>query len=194
MPHIAHYTDDDLLALLATGEAVAFKQIYKKYWYKLYVYANKRLRCKEAAEEVVQNFFIGFWMKREQLKINSSLEAYLYTAVRYCIIDHVVKEATRNNYYQLAYLDHKVADNCTEDVVILNDLVTAVEKEVVKLPVKCRSVFMLSRNEHKSNKEIAAELGISEKTVENHITNAIKHLRLNLKHSLCLAGLLMLLR
>jgi RNA polymerase sigma factor (sigma-70 family) len=56
---------------------------------------------------------------------------------------------------------------------------------MVKLPVKCRSVFVLSRYEHKSNKEIAMQLGISEKTVENHITNAIRQLRLSLKGVAC---------
>lgn len=183
MNNFDNYTDNDLLDVFLENDAAVFREIYKRYWYKLYVFVNKRLRDKESSEEIVQNFFTKFWLKRFELNIKSSFEAYIFTAVRYATIDYLEKEATRNNYYQLAHFSKKKIDNSTEELVLLHDLETNVGNELVRLPMRCRSVFMLSRYEHKTNKEIAMELGISEKTVENHITNALKQLRLNLKNS-----------
>lgn len=185
MNNFDNYTDSDLLNIFVENDAVVFREIYKRYWYKLFVFVNKRLRNKESSEEIIQNFFTRFWLNRSEIKVKGSLEAYMFTAVRYATIDYLEKEATRNNYYQLAYFNNKDFDNSTEEQVLLHDLETNVEYELVKLPVKCRSVFVLSRYEHKSNKEIAMQLGISEKTVENHITNAIRQLRLSLKGVAC---------
>jgi RNA polymerase sigma-70 factor (ECF subfamily) len=85
----------------------------------------------------------------------------------------------RKNYQNTLQLV-KTHDNGTEETILLNDLHISLEKEIIHLPLKCRSVFELSRKEYKTNKEIAALLGISEKTVENHLTKAIRRLRLSL--------------
>jgi RNA polymerase sigma-70 factor (ECF subfamily) len=184
-------SDDELASLIQSDELVAFKEIYNRYWYKLYVFTNKRLRCKEASEEIVQNFFTKFWQNRNAIKINESLKAYLFSSISYLIINHLKKEALKNQYLQLSYIafDEQL-DNSTEDIVHLNDLKSIIDKELEKLPIRCRSVFELSRKGNKSNKEIARILNISEKTVENHITNAIRYLRANLKGSLLLVLLL----
>jgi RNA polymerase sigma factor (sigma-70 family) len=83
-------------------------------------------------------------------------------------------------------------DSSTEDEIMLRDLKNTIALEVSQLPDKCRSVYELSRIEHKSNKEIASHLGISEKTVENHLTKALKRLKLGLDHYYILITLLLL--
>jgi RNA polymerase sigma-70 factor (ECF subfamily) len=182
------YSDEELTGLIQSDELVAFEEIYNRYWYKMYVFTNKRLRCKEASEEIVQNFFTKFWQNRNTIKIDESLRAYLFSSISYLIINHLKKEALKNQYLQLSYIAvEDQLDNSTEDIVHLNDLQSIIDKELEKLPVRCRSVFELSRKGNKSNKEIAHVLNISEKTVENHITNAIRYLRINLKNSLLFA-------
>jgi RNA polymerase sigma-70 factor (ECF subfamily) len=182
------YSDEELTGLIQSDELVAFEEIYNRYWYKMYVFTNKRLRCKEASEEIVQNFFTKFWQNRNTIKIDESLKAYLFSSISYLIINHLKKEALKNQYLQLSYTAvEDQLDNSTEDIVHLNDLQSIIDKELEKLPVRCRSVFELSRKGNKSNKEIAHVLNISEKTVENHITNAIRYLRINLKNSLLFA-------
>ncbi|SDP44172.1 RNA polymerase sigma-70 factor, ECF subfamily [Mucilaginibacter sp. OK268] len=182
------YSDEELTGLIQSDELVAFEEIYNRYWYKMYVFTNKRLRCKEASEEIVQNFFTKFWQNRNTIKIDESLKAYLFSSISYLIINHIKKEALKNQYLQLSYTAvEDQLDNSTEDIVHLNDLQSIIDKELEKLPVRCRSVFELSRKGNKSNKEIAHVLNISEKTVENHITNAIRYLRINLKNSLLFA-------
>lgn len=182
-------SDDELIVLLQDNDVLAFKEIYTRYWYDMYLVTNKRLRSKEASEEILQNFFTTFWLNRKKVTIRSSLKAYLFTAVRYSIIDHLAREATKNNYMELLAFNPYPSSNATEETVFLHDLEQNIEKILCKLPSKCRAVFELSRRQHKTNKEIAEILMISEKTVENHITNALKLFRLGLKDTLVVLSL-----
>ncbi|MBB4107568.1 RNA polymerase sigma-70 factor [Pedobacter zeae] len=189
-----NHTDEELIVMLRENDVVAFRKIYTKYWYELYVITNKRLRSKEAAEEIIQNFFTTFWINREKINIKGSLKAYLHSAIRYSIIDYMAKEATRNNYLELLSFSYQEAANTTEETIFINELEKGINGVIAKLPAKCRKVFELSRKEHKSNKEIAELLGLSEKTVENHITNALKYFRVHYKVILIASGFAWLLR
>jgi len=189
-----NYTDEELLILLKEQDTVAFKEIYSRYWYQLYLVTNKRLRSKEAAEEIIQNFFTSFWMNREKINIKGSLKAYLHTAIRYSIIDYLAKEATKNNYQELLYFNYQDVSNTTEETVFLHEVENGIKEVMSKLPTKCRRVFEMSRQQHKSNKEIAELLGLSEKTVENHITNALKIFRTHFKAFLIASAYAWLLR
>ncbi|MEH3112889.1 RNA polymerase sigma-70 factor [Pedobacter terrae] len=189
-----NHTDEELIEMLRENEVVAFKKIYTKYWYDLYLITNKRLRSKEAAEEIIQNFFTTFWINRGKINIKGSLKAYLHSAIRYSIIDYLAKEATRNNYLELLSFSYEEATNSTEEAIFMKELENGIDGVISKLPAKCRKVFELSRKEHKSNKEIAQLLGLSEKTVENHITNALKYFRVHYKVVLIASGFAWLLR
>src|ERR1039458_8739510 len=117
------FSDEELTGLIQSDELVAFEEIYNRYWYKLYVFTNKRLRCKEASEEIVQNFFTKFWQNRKTININESLKAYLFSSISYLIINHLKKEDLKNQYLRLSYtIVEEQLDNSTEDIVHLNDL------------------------------------------------------------------------
>ncbi len=177
-------TDDQLIVLLKQDKLSAFKEIYGRYWKKMYGEAYKRLKNKELSEEIVQEIFTNLWVKRQSLQITLTIGGYLHLAVANQVIDQYRKELTREKYRESFKIVHSEVDNSTEDAIMLRDLAYTIETEVNQLPDKCRSVYELSRNEHKSNKEIALHLGISEKTVENHLTKALKKLRLGLSHYL----------
>lgn len=166
----------------------AFEEIYNRYWNKLYSAAYKRVQSKEVSEELVQDLFTSLWLNRKTVNVHTSLAAYLFTSVRYLVLNHVQKEMVRASYKESLQLNR--VDNSTEETVLLNDLVLNLNAAVEQLPVKCKSVFELSRKEYKSNKEIAAELGISEKTVENQLTKALRRLRLGLNSLLFSLALL----
>jgi RNA polymerase sigma-70 factor (ECF subfamily) len=100
--------------------------------------------------------------------------------VRNLVLNCIAKETRRNAYNQFVQLFKTELENTTEQTVFVRDFYHNLEKELGYLPEKCRSVFEMSRQENKSNKEIAAQLGISEKTVESHLTKAIRRLRVNL--------------
>lgn len=180
-------SDEELSVLLSQEVTAAFHEIFDRYWPQLYATAYKRIRSREAAEEIVQDLFTSLWVKRKSIRIHTSLTAYLFTSVRYLVLNHIEKEAVRRTYKDSLQVAEIVYQNPTEETVLLNDLARQIEEEIDMLPLKCRSVFELSRKEYKSNKEIAVMLGISEKTVENHLTKAITRLRLNLNDLISIA-------
>ena len=178
-------SEEELVACLKQDELNAFKEIYTRYWKRLYSAAYKRLKNKELCEEIVQELFTNLWIKRQTLHINTGLAAYLYSSVSHYVIDQYRKEMVREKYREAFKVIHnRDTDNSTEEAILLKDLTDTIETEISHLPDKCRSVYELSRKEHKSNKEIAMYLGISEKTVENHLTKALKRLQIGLNHYL----------
>ncbi|WP_183564119.1 RNA polymerase sigma-70 factor [Mucilaginibacter sp. SP1R1] len=179
MSDISKFTDDELAVLLKQDNAFAFETIYNRYWDKLFDSAYKRLNHSELCEEIVQEIFIKLWEKRASLTLTTGLKNYLYTAVKYNLIDHYRKQLLQNNF--VAASKHRPAsDNSTEDSIFVKDLVKYLEDIINSLPPKCRSVYELSRLQHKSNKEIAGILNISEKTVEGHLTKALQRIKLGM--------------
>ncbi len=179
MQKLSSLSDNQLLIRFQKDDMHAFEEIYNRYWSRLYVEAYKRLRNTEDAEELVQNLFTSLWANRNKARIHASLGAYLSTSIRYLVINHVQREAVRKNYKNKLFdrLEGKLFDNPTEYTVFFNDLNMRIEEGCTLMPPKCRRVFELSRKWYKTNKEIAQELMISEKTVENHLTKALKILR-----------------
>ncbi|QEC53770.1 RNA polymerase sigma-70 factor (ECF subfamily) [Anseongella ginsenosidimutans] len=177
-------SDNDLTGLLKKGNIAAFEEIYNRYWSRLYSAAYKRVKSREVCQEIIQDLFTSLWLSGKELQIRASLEGYLLTAVRYKVFNHIEKELVRRNYRSTLPEASLRIDNSTEETILLNDLSQQLEEEIVQLPEKCRQVFELSRKQQKSNKEIALELNISEKTVENHITKALRLMRAGLKDSI----------
>lgn len=192
MADLENFSDEMLLCLLQQESMDAFDELYSRHWQKLYTAAYKRIRSKEISEEIVQDFFTRLWIKRKELKVAYSFEAYLYTSIRYLVINHIQKELVRNRYKNVTQLTQKDYDTSTEDTLAYNNLQESLQKEISRLPEKCRSVFELSRKDGKSNKEIARQLEISEKTVENHITKALRRLKLGLNEIISILILILI--
>jgi len=181
MKNFKAYSDEGLLKLLKQQELGAFEEIYLRYWRKLYSAAYKRLTSRETAEEIVQDIFTSLWVNRHLVKIDI-LSSYLITAVKYKVINHLQREMCRRQYAETQIHALLAADNSTEETVLLNELNSALEREIQKLPPKRKQIFKMSREDHLSIKEVASNLGISEKTAENQLGKALKVLKLNLKH------------
>lgn len=172
--------DSDLLKWLQKDDTRAFKELYHRYWKKVYGSAFKRLKNKEQSEEIVQEIFVTLWSNRQALKVRSSLGGYLYASVKNQVIDRYRKELVRQKHTEALKVTYKEDAHSIEEIYHLKELLQTIELGVQKLPDKCRSVYELSRKEYKTNKEIAHHLGISEKTVENHLTKALNRLRTSL--------------
>jgi RNA polymerase sigma-70 factor (ECF subfamily) len=180
MNKLCGISDNELIELFEQEDIAAFEEIYNRYWLKLYSAAYKRLKEREPAKEIVQDFFTSLWVNRAQVKIHSSLQGYLFTSIRYLVLNYKRAETVRNTYSELLLLVNDSYDNSTEENYWYKELKERVDVEVSQLPPKCRFVFELSRNQYKTNKEIAQLLGISEKTVENHLTKALRYLRISI--------------
>ncbi|TAN02014.1 MAG: RNA polymerase sigma-70 factor [Chitinophagaceae bacterium] len=177
------YSAEKLFSLLQNNsDPAAFEELYNRYWLRLYMTAYKRLSCKEDAEEAVQNLFESLWKNRHKIHIRTSLENYLFAAIRYIVLHTIYKKtATQSLPSQEEEVSYP-ADNSCEENILVNDLTSQIDKIINGLPPKCRQVFELSRYEMKTHKDIARLMGISEKTVENHITKALHQIRTSLNH------------
>jgi RNA polymerase sigma-70 factor (ECF subfamily) len=171
------YTDQQLLDLIRTGDRGAFTELYNRYWDKTYAVALHRLDDEHEAEEVVQEVFLSIWQRRATLQLTHTVATYLSVAVKYKVINHLAKQHRRQlQNDELTTTSPNVADS-TADWLHEKELRQLLEKSISQLPEKCRIVFLLSRDENKTYAEIAAELNISQKTVEAHMSKALRELR-----------------
>ena len=180
MAMLREYSDEALLKLLRQNGLEAFKEIYRRYWKRLYSMSYKRVQSREISEELVQDIFTSLWVGKDKTSIEN-LSAYLFSAVKYKVINHLAKELSRKNYAEKQLVIAR-EDNSTEETVLLDDLEGALNEAIGKLPAKRQMIFKLHRQENLSIKQVASQLGISEKTVENQYGKAMKMLKLNLKH------------
>lgn len=173
-------TDDQLVFSLKQGEEAAFTEIYTRYSAKLLAIAFNYCRSPNLAEEIVQEIFMRLWERRKSLEIKS-LNAYLATAVRFSVFKQIYSHKKRE---ELAKENYKIETTVIEeDKIYAKFLDEYIQGIVDTLPEKCRLVFRYSWDMHLTNKEIAEEMNISEKTVESHMTKALKTIRKNLSNS-----------
>ena len=177
------YSDEQLIELLKSGDDIAFTVLYDRYWEKLLERAVTRLKSTQEAREVVQNSFIRLWNRKERLDIKYSFYTYMAAVLKY----EIIRKLTERKKMRLKSEDLAtnlasipLMDNLTEQQLNFRDLQQRLEESIVNLPEKCRLVFRLSREKGMTQKEIAESLNISPKTVEAHISNAIKKLRASL--------------
>lgn len=180
----AKLCDKELLQLLVTGKEDAFTEIYNRYWKKLIALAYSHTKDKFTAEEVVQEVFLSLWNRKSVLQIET-LNAYLATAVKFSIFKHIHSTARQSKLAEKILV--KPLFDLPDETVSAKFLEEYINGIVEQLPEKCRIVYTYSRKQGLSIAEISTQMNIAEKTVEAHLTKALKVLRLNLKEILVLA-------
>lgn len=172
-------SDFDLLQRIKLNDRHAFELIYNKYCELLFEHAYRIVRERDVCMDIVQEIFLWFWTNREYLEIQF-LKPYLLAAVKFQVANYIRKNKIRESYILNFEKIHASAPAVHElsEVKELKDLVQHLTD---LLPDRCKEVFVMSRHKFLSNKEIAAELGISEKTVEMHITIALKKFRVGMR-------------
>src|SRR5690606_33718209 len=163
MTNYSALSDDGLANLLRAGNEPAFNEIYDRYWAGIFLVARNRLKDDTEAEEIVQNIFCALWRKRQSFRLEKNFKTYFAVAVKYEIINYTVKKKREIDFVN--HFSHHDIDNTTLETLGLNELKQILEKSVCVLPERCQLVFRLKLEKGYSQKEIASELGISEKTV-----------------------------
>lgn len=170
-----------LVKLLRTDDKEAFQEIYKRYWHVLFVVARRKLYSQEAAEEVVQDLFTTIWSRRVDAQI-VDLKKYLFSSVKYLIINAIKSKIVRQEYESHTSATRSLdTTHHTEEELAYRDLYSAIEAGLLQLPDKTQRIFRLNRLENQSVREIAISLNLPERTVEYHITQALRALRLHLR-------------
>ena len=180
----AMVTDHELWEAIKNNDEQAFAKLFYRYSTKIYSKAYSIIRDKEACEQIVHDLFLGLWNSRNVLQIDS-FSAYLTSAARYQIYKHkysskVIPIEYKEVPEEMVYLNHN-SHNEGYNRLVEQELELEVDSCLSALPKRCQEIYIMSRRQQLSNDEIADELGISKRTVENQITNALKHLRFSFK-------------
>jgi RNA polymerase sigma-70 factor (ECF subfamily) len=180
--------DTLLLDGLKKGDERAYKNLYEIYYTDLVVYCYNLTKDEDRAEDIVQQTLVKIWIKRDTINIQSSLKNYLYRSV----YNTFLKEYRKLKKEEVALSELKnsvLLDIVERDETVLKERMKLLESAIDQLPKKNKEVFLLSKKSGYKHKEIAAQLDISEKAVEKHIsraTQAIKKWLNDKKNSLLL--------
>lgn len=162
---------------LKSGDAFIFEELFHKYYEIVYSYTLNKTKSKYIAEETTQLTFIKLWKYRKSLNEAISFEIQLFRIVRTTMIDLLKKQQTQTKLVSIADNTKPPFANTTWESVAAQELKGRLVLGMDAMPAVRKKVFQMSRLQERSNKEIAAELSISVKAVEFHITKALKYLK-----------------
>jgi len=175
-------TDLELLRLLKAGDEHALREIYDRYWRVSLTIAAKKLENIQEAEDLVNDLFVSLWNRRDALPEILSLQNYMKSAIRNQVLKIWAKKYRSEKYLLIQQSTIYDSENLSSNSIEYKELNGQLKKAISDLPEKCRLVFELSREEGLSQKQISNKLGISQKTVEAHMSKALKILRINLRN------------
>jgi RNA polymerase sigma-70 factor (ECF subfamily) len=181
MQKINGIPEDVLIDRFKAGDQSAYEMIFRFYYPGLVLFASQYVMYEEDAEEIVQDFFVRVWQKRDQVNQTGTLKPYFFTSVKNSSLNFLYKQKHQDKLIQEIV---KISENnllYQPDVFVMSDLQEAIRKAVNSLPPKCREVFILSRINGLKNEDIANKLNLSKRTVETHVSNGLKQLRIELK-------------
>ena len=166
---------------MVEGDKDAFRFFFDKYYVDLCNLVNIYIRDNVMSEEIVQDIYIYFWEKKENIQIESSVKAYLLRASKNKSLNYLRNEKTKLIYYEKIREASETVYETPSNALDAQQLSEIIENAVKSLPEKCREIYRLAKEKELTYKEIAEELGISVKTVENQMSNALKKLRNQLR-------------
>lgn len=179
MKYHSNKNEKQLVKNLSKGNFLAFNTLFKEYSGCLYYFARGYLKSEAESEELVQEVFTRVWQKRSELKEGLSFRSYLFTIAFNIIKKHFRIQTHLSQYFETRIFED--IDMQTSQKTTYDSLYQYVTDLVNRLPGKRREIFIKSRFEGLNVKEIAQELNLSHKTVENQLTVALKYLRKHLK-------------
>jgi len=179
---IEKHDDQCLVQLLQEGNVVAFDSLFEIYSPKLFGFALKYLKNESDSEELVQEVFVQIWEHHHSLKSDLSFKSYLFTITLNLIRKHFNKRAISLRY--LESLQNVSETEETQNIHYSNyeSILQQITIIIEKMPPRRREIFVKSKLEGKSSKEIADELNISDGTVDNQVSEGLKYIRLKLKN------------
>lgn len=189
--------EQELLASVRKGNKKSFEILFNNYYKRLCAYAATFVYQNNLAEDIVSEVFLRMWEKRETINIHHSVSSYLFQSVKNSCINFLNREKNRKytvSENEVALLELKMKYPISDKYPLMDLLGQELEKkirdEIEKLPQQCRDIFVMSRIEELSHKEIAKKLEISENTVKVQIYRALSKLRVGLKDYLPLIFML----
>ena len=163
--------------LLRTGSRKSYEAFFKKYYQDLFLWANSILKDSDAAEDIVQDFFVDFWEKKRFESVTTNLQSYIFRSVRNSCLNYIKRE--QKLIHDIDHLEKEELAPKANTTTIENSQL--IYSSINELPEKCREVFMLCCVNGYTYNEAAEELGVTINTVRTHMVRAFKFLREKLK-------------
>jgi RNA polymerase sigma-70 factor, ECF subfamily len=184
---------DQLALRIKLDDEQAFELLFRRYYSRLCAFANKFLNDPEESKEIVQEVFTRLWEGRDDIDPDDSLKSYIFKITQNLSISRLRKKKVENAYveiYKIVYVDSH--EFTALDTLLGKELDLNITVSVGKLPSECRKVFELSRMEGLKYREIAEMLNISLKTVEAHMSKALRCLRADLAEHLAIIAIILI--
>lgn len=163
---------------LRGGSYKAFQLIYDEYADRLYSFVLRQLRNRTLAQDIVQDTFMRLWINRKQLNCFGNLQGFIFTIAKYRVIDHFRQQMAQPEFVEfVGQCNQRQTEISPEDIMLYDEFLNHVAAAKGKLTPRERQIYELSRERNMSISDIASHLGISEQTVKNHLTAALRILR-----------------
>tara|TARA_R110002124_G_scaffold25999_1_gene93638 strand:+ start:1802 stop:2410 length:609 start_codon:yes stop_codon:yes gene_type:complete len=175
---VRHLSDNQLFEKICNEESFsAYRELFDRYWLKLYSVAKVRLQDDDEAKDCVQEVFLNIWLKRESFLVPESTKAYLLIALKNRILNLLHQKSTIQKHLH-RYMEELDSNfQAPESELELSELEALIEDEINRMPEQMRKIFVLSRNEGLTGIEIAEKLSLSHQTVRNQISTSLLRLR-----------------
>lgn len=173
----------DTISKIKSGDKEAFSELYRIYYPKIYSFVDKILKNKTLAEEITQEVFFRLWVNHQSLDEKMSYDSYFFTIARNISMDIYRKNMIETNYQNYQSKSAEPHANDTASQINFSDLQMLIDEAVDQMPQQQQLVFRLSRTDGLLNEEIAQKLGISKRTVEKHISNSLKIIKVIVKNN-----------
>jgi RNA polymerase sigma-70 factor (family 1) len=186
---LPHHIEEQWVKSLKNGDIQAFNELFGYYGQRLYFFSYRYLRSEAECEELVQEVFTRVWDKRSEIREDLSFRSYIFT-----IAFNIIRKYFRSRVQARSYSESLIMEDFqleTSQKINFNSLKSRLDTLVSMLPLRRREIFVKSRMEGLSVKEIASDMKISKKTVENQLTEALKYIRSHLTDER-MAGILFL--
>ena len=172
---------EEIIRRLKKDDKSAVDELFSYYYHRLYHFSKSILKIETDIDDILQEVFVKIWLNRQKITNAETFNAYIFTITKNEVLNLIRFNLKDHTFKDELYL-HSVAEEYQpQNQLEYNEIKTGIDRIVAGLPEKRQHVFILSRTEGLSNKEIAQQLNISEKTVEDHITHAIKHIKISMK-------------
>jgi RNA polymerase sigma-70 factor (ECF subfamily) len=172
---------DRIIASLANDNEAPMEELFNYYYPRLINFSRKFLKIEEGVDDIMQEVFVKIWQNRKKINSEATFNSYIFTITRNLLLNEL-RSRLNNEKTRDEIRTHSLAQEYSSlDEIEYRDVKEKVDQLINKLPERQKEIFNLSRTEGLSHKEIAEKLGINTKTVEYHITLAVKYLKDNLK-------------
>ncbi len=165
-----------LILELRRGNAKAFELLYKQYHARLFNFSLKIIRNKQDAEGMVQEVFIAVWENREKLDEKKSFGGFIFSIAKHKALNRIKHNISRKVYLEYMQMENHVQNDMVSDIES-RELMDYLIKTIQELPDKTKQIFLLSRNEGLTYKQIASRLDVTEDVVDHEIRKSLKHIR-----------------